>query len=731
LSDVNNNRCPVIHGATAVGSRSIGDWWPNQLNLKILQQNSELDNPLGEDFDCRDEIKSLNVEELKRDIEKVMTDSKDWWPADWGNYGPLFIRMAWHSAGTYRVADGRGGGSRGAQRFAPVNSWPDNVNLDKARRLLWPIKQKYGTKISWADLIIFAGNTALEAMGFKTFGFGFGRQDIWEPPEDTYWGPEDTWLGDERYSGDRVLANPFAAVQMGLIYVNPEGPNGEPDPIKAAKDIRETFARMAMNDLETVALIAGGHTFGKTHGAVPNPEQYIEREPEAAGLEEQGLGWRNSFRSGKGADTCTSGLEGAWTNNPTRWDNGFFENLFKYEWILTKSPSGANQWIPKDLQAETSVPDAHDPNKRNAPIMLTTDIALKVDPIYEPIAKRFYEHPQEFEDAFAKAWYKLIHRDMGPVTRYLGPLVPKEPQLWQDPVPQIDYELVNEKDISDLKAQILKSGLSVSDLIKTAWASAATYRGTDRRGGANGARSRLLPQKQWEVNEPKNLARVLNVLEAIKREFDSKTDGVKRISLADLIVLGGCAGLEKALRDAGSNLTVPFIPGRADAITEQTDIDSFVVLEPTFDGFRNYVQASIKAPPEHLLLERACLLTLNAVEMTVLVGGLRVLGANFNGMPHGVFTNRVGVLTNDFYLNLLDMSIKWSVSEAENIYEGFDRKSGILKWTATRTDLVFGSNSQLRAIAEIYAMEGSLERFQRDFIKAWVKVMNADRFDLI
>jgi catalase-peroxidase len=727
----NASKCPVLHTATAIGSRSNQDWWPNQLNLRVLHQHSSLSDPTRGDFDYREELETLDVEELKRDVIRVMTTSQDWWPADYGHYGPLFIRMAWHSAGTYRIADGRGGGSRGAQRFAPVNSWPDNANLDKARRLLWPVKQKQGRKISWADLIIFAGNCALEAMGLETFGFGFGREDLWEPEEDTYWGPEDTWLGDQRYSGDRELANPFGAVQMGLIYVNPEGPNGNPDPLAAAKDIRETFARMAMDDDETVALVAGGHTFGKTHGAVPDAASYIGPEPEGAGLEEQGLGWKNRYGTGKGDDTWTSGLEGTWTNDPVRWDNGFFDNLFGYEWELTTSPAGARQWTPKDRPAQGTVPDAHDPSKRHAPVMLTTDIALKADSVYEPISRRFHEHPDQFAEAFAKAWYKLVHRDMGPVSRLVGPLVPAEPQLWQDPVPALDHDLIDEADIVALERTLLESGLSISQLVKTAWASAATFRGTDRRGGANGARIRLTPQKDWEVNEPAELAGVLTTLEGIRREFDSTQTGSKRVSLADLIVLGGCAAVEQAARHAGHTVTVPFTPGRTDASQEQTDVGSFAVLEPTFDGFRNYLKAGHKLPPEHLLVERADLLGLTAPEMTVLVGGMRVLGANVGQVAHGVFTDRPGILTNDFFVNLLDMGTEWKASSSsESVFEGRDRVTGEVRWTGTAVDLVFGSNSQLRAIAEVYGCDDSKEKFVRDFVGAWGKVMSLDRFDL-
>ena len=661
MSDIDTEtKRPVPH--MAIQPRSNQDWWPNQLNLKVLHRHSSLSNPMGKDFNYAEAFKTLDLDALKRDVFEVMTTSQDWWPADYGHYGPLLIRMAWHAAGTYRIADGRGGGGSGAQRFAPLNSWPDNANLDKARRVLWPIKQKYGRSISWADLMIFAGNCALESMGFTTFGFGGGREDIWEPDEDTNWGYEATWLGDERYSGDRDLARPFGAVQMGLIYVNPEGPNGNPDPLAAAVDIRETFARMAMNDEETVALIAGGHTFGKTHGAVK--ADYVGAEPEGAGLEEQGLGWRNSFGSGKGDDTYTSGLEGAWANNPVKWDNGFFDNLFNYEWELTASPAGAKQWVPKDPSAQGNVPDAHDPSKRHSPVMLTTDLALRVDPIYGPISKRFHEHPDEFADAFAKAWYKLTHRDMGPVTRYLGPLVPSEPQLWQDPVPAVDHELIDAADIAALKAKILASGLTVSQLVSTAWASAATFRGTDKRGGANGARIRLAPQKDWEVNNPAELAPVLHTLEDIQRDFNGAQSGGKKVSLADIIVLGGCAAIEQAAKNAGHTITVPFAPGRTDAVQEQTDVESFAVLEPAADGFRNYLRADHQLPAEHLLVERANLLTLTAPEMTVLLGGMRALNANFGQSKDGVFTDRPGTLTNDFFVNLLDMGTEWKRSDS-------------------------------------------------------------------
>jgi catalase-peroxidase len=682
---------------------------------------------MGGQFNYAEEFKTLDLAAVKQDIYALMQNSVEWWPADYGHYGPFFIRMAWHSAGTYRISDGRGGAGSGNQRFAPLNSWPDNANLDKARRLLWPVKQKYGRKLSWADLMVLAGNCALESMGFKTFGFAGGRADVWEPDE-VYWGPEHTWLGDERYSGDRELANPLGAVQMGLIYVNPQGPNGNGDPLSAARDIRETFRRMAMNDEETVALIAGGHSFGKAHGA--NPEEYVGREPEGANLEEQGLGWHNAFGSGKGVDTYTSGLEGAWTNNPIQWDNGFFENLFKYDWELTTSPAGAKQWTPKDPAASTLVPDAHDPAKRHAPMMLTTDLALKLDPIYGPISKRFYEHPEEFALAFAKAWFKLTHRDMGPISRYIGPEVPSEPQIWQDPVPPVTHELIDESDIASLKAQILASGVSVPDLVATAWASASSFRGTDKRGGANGARIRLAPQRDWEVNRTAGLSTVLPALEKIQQQFNDGS-GAKKVSLADLIVLGGCAAVEKAAADAGVNVTVPFAPGRTDATQEQTDVESFAVLEPLADGFRNYLRAGEKLPAEHLLVERANLLTLTAPQMTVLIGGLRALNANHGQSKNGVFTSRPGVLTNDFFVNLLDMSTEWKVSTAtENEYEGRDRATGELKYTGTAVDLVFGSNSQLRALAEVYASDDAQQKFVQDFVAAWDKVMNLDRFDL-
>jgi catalase-peroxidase len=691
----------------------------------VLHYHSPLATPLGQDFDYRREFEQLDVEALKHDIFEAMTTSQEWWPADYGHYGPLFIRMSWHSAGTYRISDGRGGGGQGAQRFAPLDSWPDNASLDKARRLLWPIKKKYGQKVSWADLLVFAGNCAMESMGFKTFGFGFGREDIFEP-EEVFWGPEDAWLGDERYSGDRELTKPLGAVQMGLIYVNPEGPNGNPDPLAAAKDIRDTFGQMAMNDEETLALIVGGHTFGKTHGAV-DPEG-IGPEPEAAPIEQQGLGWKNSVGSGNGAQALTSGLEGAWTQEPTKWDNGFLKNLFEYEWELTTSPAGAKQWTPKNPEAQDTVPDAHDPAKRHAPMMLTTDLALRMDPIYEPIARRFYEKPDELADAFAKAWYKLLHRDMGPISRYLGPWVP-EPQLWQDPVPAADHELIGDEDIAALKARILDSGLSATQLVFTAWAAAASFRGTDKRGGANGARLRLAPQKDWEVNDPALTHEVVHGLERIQHEWEASQPGGKRVSLADLIVLGGCAGVEQAARDAGHEVTVPFTPGRGDASQEQTDVESFAVLEPTFDAFRNYVGSDETLSPETLLVERAYLLMLTAPEMTVLLGGMRALDANTGRSAHGVFTDRPGTLTNDFFVNLLDMSTEWSAS-GDGVYEGRDRATGELKWTGTAADLVFGANSQLRAIAEVYGASDSEERFVQDFVAAWTKIMNLDRFDL-
>ncbi|MEU7703088.1 catalase/peroxidase HPI [Streptomyces sp. NPDC039028] len=707
--------------------RTNRDWWPNQLDLSVLHQHSPQASPMDEDFDYAAEFATLDVDALKRDVFEVMTASQDWWPADYGHYGPLFIRMSWHAAGTYRIEDGRGGGGSGAQRFAPLNSWPDNASLDKARRLLWPVKQKYGRKVSWADLLVFAGNCAMESMGFKTFGFGFGREDIWEP-EEVFWGPEDTWLGDERYSGDRELTGPFGAVQMGLIYVNPEGPNGNPDPIAAARDIRETFGRMAMDDEETAALIIGGHTFGKCHGAVD--PSCVGPEPEAAPVEQQALGWRNTCGSGKGADALTSGLEGAWTTAPTRWDNGYLDNLFRYDWELTTSPAGARQWTPTDPAARGTVPDAHDPSKRHAPMMLTTDLSLKLDPVYAPIAKRFHENPDQLADAFARAWYKLLHRDMGPVSRYLGPWVP-EPQLWQDPVPAVDHTLVSDADVAALKTQILDSGLSVSALAGTAWAAAACFRGTDKRGGANGARIRLAPQKDWESNAVPEVTETVAALDRIRGEFDgSRSDGV-RISLADLIVLGGCAAVERAAKDAGHDITVPFSPGRTDASQEQTDVESFAVLEPRADGFRNYLRAGEKLSPETLLLDRANLLTLTAPEMTVLVGGMRALDTGFRTSRHGVLTDRPGVLTNDFFVNLLDMGTEWKPSAAtENVYEGRDRTTGEVRWTATAADLVFGSNSQLRALSEVYGSRDGGEKFVRDFVAAWDKVMELDRFDL-
>jgi len=726
------SKCPFSGGARrhTVGGSANAAWWPDQLNLNILHQHSPLSNPMDKDFNYAEEFKSLDLDAVIKDLHSLMTASQDWWPADFGHYGPLFIRMAWHSAGTYRIADGRGGGGSGAQRFAPLNSWPDNVNLDKARRLLWPIKQKYGRKISWADLMILTGNVALESMGFKTFGFGGGRPDIWEPEEDIYWGPEGKWLADERYSGDRDLANPLAAVQMGLIYVNPEGPNGNPDPIAAARDIRETFARMAMNDEETVALIAGGHTFGKTHGAA-DPSKYVGPEPEAAGIEEQGLGWKNSFGSGKGGDAIGSGLEVIWTTTPTKWSNSFFSNLFGYEWELTKSPAGAHQWQPKNGAGAGTVPDAHDPSKRRAPTMLTTDLALRLDPVYEKISRRFHENPDQFADAFARAWFKLTHRDMGPLSRYLGPLVPAEVLLWQDPVPAVDHELIGEQDIAALKAKILASGLSISQLVTTAWASASTFRGSDKRGGANGARIRLAPQKDWEVNQPTELAKVLPKLEAIQKDFNGAQSGGKKVSLADVIVLGGCTAIEEAARKAGHNAKVPFSPGRTDASQEQTDVHSFAVMEPTADGFRNYLRKGHEGSAAELLLDRANLLTLTAPEMTVLIGGLRALNANFGQSKLGVFTNRHGTLTNDFFVNLLDMKTAWQKSTtSEGVLEGRDRATGELKWTGTVVDLVFGSNSQLRALAEVYASSDSPQAFVKDFVAAWNKVMNLDRYDL-
>ncbi|MCC4767557.1 catalase/peroxidase HPI [Methanosarcina sp. DH1] len=706
------------------------DWWPNQLKIEILRQHSSKSNPMGEDFNYAKEFKSLDLAAVKKDLAALMTDSQDWWPADFGHYGPLFIRMAWHSAGTYRAFDGRGGGGRGQQRFAPLNSWPDNVNLDKARRLLWPIKQKYGRKISWADLMILAGNVALETMGFKTFGFGGGREDVWEPDQDVYWGPEDTWLGgDKRYSGDRDLENPLAAVQMGLIYVNPEGPNGNPDPIAAAKDIRDIFARMSMNDEETVALIAGGHAFGKTHGA--GPASHVGPEPEAASIEEQGLGWKSSFGTGKGGDTITGGLEVTWTNTPTKWSNNFFRILFGYEWELTKSPAGAYQWQPKGGAGAGTIPDAHDPSKRHPPSMMTTDLSLRFDPIYEKISRNFYENPDQLADAFARAWFKLTHRDMGPRARYLGPEVPAEELIWQDPIPAVNHKLIDEKDIASLKDRILTSGLSISQLVSTAWASASTFRGSDMRGGANGARIRLAPQKDWEVNQPVELAKVLNTLEGIQKEFNSAASDGKKVSLADLIVLAGCAGVEQAAKNAGHDVTVPFSPGRMDALQEQTDVVSFALMEPIADGFRNYLKSQYTVSAEALLVDKAQLLTLTAPEMTVLVGGMRVLNTNFGQTQHGVFTLKPEALTNDFFVNLLDMGTEWkAVSEARDMFEGRDRKTGKIKWTGTRVDLIFGSNSQLRALAEVYGSADAQDKFIQDFVAAWTKVMNLDRFDL-
>jgi catalase-peroxidase len=725
-------KCPVAGGIPRHAAPTNASWWPNQLNLKILHQNSPLSDPMGKEFNYAEEFKSLDLKAVIKDLHAVMTDSQEWWPADFGHYGPLFIRMAWHSAGTYRISDGRGGAGSGYQRFAPLNSWPDNVNLDKARRLLWPVKQKYGKKISWADLMILAGNVALESMGFKTFGFGGGREDVWEPDE-TYWGKETTWLGDERYTGDRQLDNPFGAVQMGLIYVNPEGPNRNPDPIAAARDIRETFARMAMNDEETVALIAGGHSFGKTHGAA-DPIKYVGPEPEAAPIEQQGLGWKCTFGDGSGDETIGSGLEVTWTTTPTKWSNNFFENLFGYEWELTKSPAGAHQWTAKNGAGADTIPDAHDPSKRHAPTMLTTDLSLRFDPAYEKISRRFYENPQELALAFAKAWFKLTHRDMGPRSRYLGPLVPKEPQLWQDPVPALDHKLIDEKDAAALKAKILASGLSISQLVTTAWASAASFRGSDKRGGANGARIRLAPQKDWEVNQPAELAKVLEKLEAIQKDFNSSQNGEKKVSLADLIVLGGCAAVEEAAKKAGHNVKVPFSPGRTDASQAQTDVHSFAVLEPTADAFRNYFRSAQRnghqRPAEELLVDKAQLLTLTAPEMTVLVGGMRALNANFGQSKHGVFTNRPETLTNDFFVNLLDMNTKWEASTPEGMFEGRDRATGKIKWTGTRVDLIFGSNSELRAIAEVYASDDAKEKFVKDFVAAWNKVMDLDRYDL-
>ncbi|MDW7659903.1 MAG: catalase/peroxidase HPI [Bacillota bacterium] len=725
-------KCPVTgHTSKPVsgGGTSNKEWWPDQLNLKILHQNSPLSNPLGPDFNYAEEFKKLDLKAIKKDLFDLMTDSQDWWPADYGHYGPLFIRMAWHSAGTYRMGDGRGGACDGSQRFAPLNSWPDNVNLDKARRLLLPIKMKYGNKISWADLMILAGNCALESMGFKTFGFAGGREDVWEPQEDVYWGSESEWLGDKRYTGDRELENPLAAVQMGLIYVNPEGPNGQPSAVASGRDVRETFARMAMNDEETVALIAGGHTFGKCHGA--GPATHVGPEPEAAGIEDQGLGWKSTFGSGHGGDTISSGIEGAWKPNPTKWDMGYFETLFKYDWDLVKSPAGAWQWIPTDPAAAETVVDAHDPSKHHAPMMTTADMSLRMDPIYGPIAKHYREHPEEFSDAFARAWFKLTHRDMGPRSRYLGPEVPSEDLIWQDPVPEVDYELIDDQDISNIKELILSSGLTISQLVTTAWASASTFRGSDKRGGANGARIRLEPQKHWEVNQPLQLEKILKVYEKIQMDFNSNQSGEKKVSIADLIILGGCAAIELAAKNAGFDITVPFFPGRTDASQDQTDVEAFSVLEPKADGFRNYLKTKFSVKPEELLIDRAQLLTLTAPEMTVLIGGLRVLNTNFDQSPNGVFTVRPETLTNDFFVNLIDMNTVWKpVSKEADIFEGRDRTTGDLKWTGTRIDLIFGSNTQLRAITEVYASDDSKEKFVNDFISAWNKVMNADRFDL-
>ncbi|WP_349961153.1 catalase/peroxidase HPI [Rhizobium sp. ZPR3] len=725
----NAGKCPFPHGNTSVSARSNRDWWPNQLNLRILHQNSALSSPMGKAFNYAEEFKKLDLEALKKDLTALMTDSQEWWPADFGHYGPLFIRMAWHSAGTYRTGDGRGGASSGTQRFAPLNSWPDNVNLDKARRLLWPLKQKYGNSISWADLLILTGNVALESMGFKTFGFGGGREDIWEPEEDIYWGAEDTWLGDKRYSGDRDLENPLAAVQMGLIYVNPEGPNGNPDPLAAARDIRETFARMAMNDEETVALIAGGHTFGKTHGA--GDAAHVGPEPEAAGIEEQGLGWKNSFRSGKGGDTIGSGLEVTWTSTPTKWSNNFFWNLFGYEWELTKSPAGAHQWVPKHGAGAGSIPDAHDKSKRHAPSMLTTDLALRFDPAYEKISRRFFENPDEFADAFARAWFKLTHRDMGPRVRYLGPEVPSEELIWQDPIPAAGHASIDANDVDTLKGEIAASGLTIPQLVSTAWASASTFRGSDKRGGANGARIRLAPQKDWEANQPAQLASVLNTLEGIQKKFNDTQTGGKTVSIADLIVLGGSVAIEQAAKKAGHDVVVPFAPGRTDATQEQTDVEAFAVLEPIVDGFRNYQRQAYTVSSEELLIDKAHLLTLTAPEMTALIGGLRALNANVGQSQHGVLTKRPETLTNDFFVNLLDMGTEWkAVSDAKDVFEGRDRATGDVKWTATRADLVLGSNSQLRAIAEVYGQADAEKKFVQDFVAAWTKVMNADRFDI-
>jgi catalase-peroxidase len=732
--DINeSSKCPftgTVLKQSAGGGTSNRDWWPNQLKLNILRQHSSLSNPMGEEFNYAEEFKALDLGAVKQDLRDLMTDSQDWWPADYGHYGPLFIRMAWHSAGTYRIGDGRGGAGSGTQRFAPLNSWPDNGNLDKARLLLWPIKRKYGRKLSWADLMILAGNVALESMGFETFGFGGGRDDVWEPEEDIYWGAETEWLGDKRYTGDRELENPLGAVQMGLIYVNPEGPNGNPDPLKSAVDIRETFGRMAMNDEETVALVAGGHTFGKAHGAA-DADKYVGREPAGASIEEQGLGWKNTFGSGHGDNTITSGIEGAWTPNPTRWDNEYFDVLFGYEWELTKSPAGANQWTPTAASNAKMAPAAGDPSKTQALMMTTADMALKMDPIYEPISRRFHENPEEFADAFARAWFKLTHRDMGPKALYLGPEVPAEDLIWQDPIPAVNHELVNDQDIAELKAKILDSGLSVSQLVSTAWASASTFRGSDKRGGANGGRIRLAPQKDWEVNNPDQLASVLGTLEGIQKGFNDAQSGDKMVSLADLIVLGGCAGIEKAAKDAGHDVTVPFAPGRGDATEEQTEVDSFAYLEPPADGFRNYKQSQYTAKAEEMLVDKAQLLTLTAPEMTALVGGMRVLNTNYDQSNHGVFTDRPETLTNDFFVNLIDFSTTWkATSEDENEFEGRDRATGEVKWTGTRVDLIFGSNSELRAIAEVYGCDDAEEKFVKDFVAAWDKVMNLDRFDL-
>lgn len=729
MSNSNESKCPLHNRQANQKQTTIKDWWPNRLNLNILRQHSSLSNPMGKEFNYAEEFKSLDLEEVKKDINELMVNTQDWWPADYGHYGPLFIRMAWHSAGTYRVSDGRGGASTGNQRFAPINSWPDNVNLDKARRLLWPVKQKYGRKISWADLMIFAGTCALESMGFKTLGFAGGREDIWEPEQDIYWGMETEWLGDKRYTGDRDLENPLAAVQMGLIYVNPEGPNGEPNVIASGKDIRETFARMAMNDEETVALIAGGHTFGKSHGAGDTAD--VGREPEGACIEEQGLGWKSSFGTGKGVDTISSGIEGAWTPTPIQWDNSYFETLFGYEWNLVKSPAGAWQWVPTDPEAATTVIDAHDSSKRHAPIMMTTDLALRMDPVYEPISRRFYENPAEFADAFARAWFKLTHRDMGHVSRYLGSEVPREKFIWQDPIPEITHELINDEDIATLKDKILSSGLSISQLVSTAWASASTFRDSDKRGGANGARIRFAPQNNWEVNNPIQLKKVLAKLGEIQKEFNDSLPGNKAVSMADLIVLGGASAIEKAAKDAGHTITVPFTPGRADAKLEQTDVESFAVLEPKADGFRNYKNATYTSMTEEMLVDKAQLLTLTAPEMTVLIGGMRALNTNFDGSKYGVFTEHPETLTNDFFVNLLDLGTTWkATSDVGEVFEGLDRTTGKQKWMATRADLIFGSNSELRALAEVYGCEDSQEKFLQDFVKAWTKVMNLDRFDL-